>query len=129
MSAENDDAVPARSLQNSKALSTPLVPLTPLSEASGLCGGPGQMSCDDANELIQDYLDNHADTESSAQVREHMGDCPPCESEFVVYQRIIVALSRCREDPPAETRERLEHFCRGLACADESDPSDPSGLG
>ncbi len=96
-----------------------LTPLTPLSEASGLCGGPGQLSCDEANEMIQDYLDNHADSEVTAKVMDHMGDCPPCESEFVVYQRIIVALSRCREDPPAETRERLAHFCRGLSCSDD----------
>lgn len=101
----------------------PLTQLKPLSEASGLCGGPGQLSCDEANEMIQDYLDN-VDADAAAKLTEHTGGCPPCESELVVYQRIIVALSRCREDPPAETRERLEHFCKGLLVSDH-DVLDP----
>ena len=88
---------------------------TPLSEASGLCGGPGQISCSEANELIQSYLDHRTDPATGEAVAEHLGDCPPCESEFVVYQRIIASLSRCRLEPPTETRQRLERFCRDLS--------------
>ena len=49
---------------------------------------------------------------------EHLGDCPPCESEFVVYQRIIDSLSRCRPDLPPDTKQRLERFCQDLSCDD-----------
>jgi hypothetical protein len=104
MSAEHDEAR--------------LADLTPLSEASGLCGGPGQISCTEANELIQSYLDRLTDPDTGERVAEHLGDCPPCESEFVVYQRIIESLSRCRPEPPLETRQRLERFCRDLSCDD-----------
>ena len=89
---------------------------TPLSEASGLCGGPGQISCSEANELIQSYLDRLTDPDTGERVAEHLGDCPPCEAEFVVYQRIIESLSRCRPEPPPDTRQRLERFCRDLSC-------------
>ena len=89
-------------------------PLVPLSEASGLCGGPGQMSCTEANELIQAYLDHNTDPDTGALVAEHLGDCPPCESEFAVYQRILDALGRCRPDLPSETAERLQKFCTSL---------------
>lgn len=98
--------------------STPPIELTRLSEASGLCGGPGQISCSEANELIQSYLDRHTDPETGERVAEHLGDCPPCESEFVVYQRIIASLSRCRPDLPADTKQRLERFCKDLSCDD-----------
>jgi hypothetical protein len=97
-----------------------LTDLTPLSESSGLCGGPGQISCSEANELIQVYLDHTTDPETGERVAEHLGDCPPCESEFVVYQRIIASLSRCRPDLPPDTKQRLEQFCQGLSCDDES---------
>ncbi len=92
--------------------------LTPLSESSGLCGGPGQISCSEANELIQIYLDHRTDPETGERVAEHLGDCPPCESEFVVYQRIIDSLSRCRPDLPPDTKQRLERFCQDLSCDD-----------
>jgi hypothetical protein len=92
--------------------------LAPLSEESGLCGGPGQISCSEANELIQHYLDHITDPDTGERVAEHLGDCPPCETEFVVYQRIVESLSRCRPQTPPDTRERLERFCRDLACDD-----------
>ena len=91
-----------------------LPPLVPLSEASGLCGGPGQLSCDEANELIQTYLDHAVDPDTGEKLTEHLGDCPPCEHEFVVYQRIVDALARCRPDVPADTKQRLKQYCTSL---------------
>jgi anti-sigma factor (TIGR02949 family) len=91
-----------------------LPPLVPLSEASGLCGGPGQLSCDEANELIQTYLDHAVDPDTGEKLTEHLGDCPPCEHEFVVYQRIVDALGRCRPDVPADTKQRLAQYCTSL---------------
>lgn len=101
--------------------------LTPLSESSGLCGGPGQLSCAEANELIQAYLDRHTDADTGEKVAEHLGDCPPCESEFVVYQRIIESLSRCRPDLPVDTRQRIERFCRDLPHDRDGLPGDADG--
>ena len=93
----------------------PDVPLIrPLSESSGLCGGPGQLSCGEANELIQQYLDKVTDLDSGAKVAQHLSDCPPCESEMVVYQRIIASLERCRPHVPPDTAERLQRFCSDL---------------
>lgn len=91
----------------------------PLSEDSGLCGGPGQLSCAEANELIQTYLDRTTDPVTGEKVAEHLGDCPPCESEFVVYQRILDSLQRCRPDLPEDTKERIERFCSDLCTGDD----------
>ncbi len=112
MGSERDD------LRADPPVGTAAVP--PLSEDSGLCGGPGQISCSEANELIQTYLDHHTDPVTGERVQEHLGDCPPCETEFVVYQRIIASLSRCRPSLPPETKDRLERFCDGLSCRDDT---------
>jgi hypothetical protein len=93
-----------------------------LSEDSGLCGGPGQISCTEANELIQSVLDHMTDPDTGQRVVEHVGDCPPCEGEFVVYQRIITSLERCRPDLPPDTKARLERFCDDLCSG--ADPTD-----
>lgn len=89
--------------------------IQPLSEASGLCGGPGQLSCGEANELIQFYIDEVADSDAGTRVAEHLHDCPPCESEMVVYQRIVAALSRCRPDVPPDVEQRIKRFCTELS--------------
>jgi hypothetical protein len=91
-----------------------------LSEESGLCGGPGQLTCTEANELIQFYLDRATDEESIAKMTAHVGDCPPCEVEVIVYRRIIASLGRCREDIPAETADRLRRFCADLGTSGHS---------
>ena len=105
-----------------------LTPLVPLSEASGLCGGPGQLSCDEANELIQTYLDHAVDPGTGEKLTEHLGDCPPCEHEFVVYQRIVEALGRCRPDVPADTAQRLKSYCTSLCEGDAAELADvPDG--
>ena len=93
-------------------------PLVPLSEASGLCGGPGQLSCDEANDLIQIYIDSAVDPASGDKLTEHLGDCPPCEHEFVVYQRIVDALARCRPGLPEDTAQRLHSSCSSLCESD-----------
>lgn len=92
----------------------------PLSEQSGMCGGDGQISCEEANELIQDFLDKVTDAGRGELLHEHLGDCPPCESEFHVYQRIVESLARCRPHIPEETADRIKHYCEGL-CAGEGD--------
>ncbi len=97
----------------------------PLSEQSGVCGGQGQISCEEANELIQEFLDKAADDDHRAVLQEHLGDCPPCESEFHVYQRIVESLARCRPDIPAETADRIKQYCDSL-CSGEADSGSPA---
>jgi hypothetical protein len=64
--------------------------------------------------MLQLYVDRYTDAESGTKMAQHLGECPPCESELVVYQRIIAALQRCRPDLPADTAERLHRFCADL---------------
>lgn len=100
--------------------------LPPLSMDSGLCGGPGQMSCEEANEMIQMVLDHLVDSEKQAKLVEHFGDCSPCESEFVVYERIVASLTRARPALPVDAEQRLKHYCSGLASTPSDDGSDSS---
>lgn len=99
----------------------PLTPLVPLSEESGLCGGPGQLSCAEANDMIQTYLDSAVDPDSGEKLTEHLGECPPCEHEFVVYQRIVDALARCRQGLPEATAQRLHSYCDSLCSGETPD--------
>ena len=94
--------------------------VAPLAPESGLCGGPGQMSCEDANEMIQMVLDHLSDSDGEQLFNEHMGECPPCESEFVVYQRIVASLVRTRPAMPDEAFARLMNYCEGIR-ADSSE--------
>lgn len=82
-----------------------------LSESSGLCGGDGQMTCDEANQLIQMVIDELIDIDERTRLEEHLGDCSPCESEFFVYQRIVTSLSKARPNIPTDTASRLAHYC------------------
>lgn len=102
---------------------TPLAAMAPLSPSSGLCGGPGQLSCEDANELLQMYLDHVVEPEQESLVAEHLGDCPPCESEAVMYRRIIESLERCRPHVPEDVQARIQRYCTELSSgAHDGDP-------
>lgn len=96
----------------------------PLSESSGLCGGPGQISCGEANELIQFYVDELTEPEARERLAEHLGECPPCEFETLVYQRIIESLERCRPHVPPDTAARLHRFCDELRSGGHTAPPD-----
>lgn len=94
-----------------------------LVEQAGACGGDGQLSCDEAAGLIMIYLDSLSEQSAAdataARMRDHLGSCSPCETEFAVYQRISVSLSRCRPALPPETKQRLERFCNDLCNGDD----------
>lgn len=95
--------------------------IEPLAPESGLCGGPGQISCDEANELLQRYLDHVGDSDTDLRVAGHLGDCPPCESEAVMYQRIISSLERCRPHVPSDVEQRIQRFCTELCTGEHDD--------
>lgn len=110
--------------------SPPLSEAPLLSPSSGLCGGPGQISCEEANEMIQMVLDHLSDSDSERMFNEHVGDCPPCESEFIVYERIVASLVRSRPRMPGDTASRIQSFCNGLSSgAGAADPTAPQDLG
>lgn len=83
--------------------------------------------------MIQMVLDHLSDSDGEQLFNEHMGECPPCESEFVVYQRIVASLVRTRPAMPDEAVARLMNYCDGMrAESSESLPNadreEPDGL-
>lgn len=98
-----------------------------LTESSGLCGGPGQLSCEEAHEMIQMIVDHLSDSNTEQLFNEHVGDCPPCESEFIVYERIVASLTRARPRIPDEAASRIHEFCNGLSDGDSSTIIDDHG--
>lgn len=87
-------------------------------ESAGLCGGPGQLPCQDAHELIHHYLDTDCDQELRARIQGHLERCPSCDSEFAVYTKIVTSLSKCRSEIPEDAAERIKDFCAKLSSGD-----------
>lgn len=94
-------------------------------ESAGLCGGPGQMPCQDAHELLHHYLDVDCDQELRDRIKGHLERCPSCDSEFAVYSRIVSSLSKCRDELPADAAARITEFCATF-CSEELQDGDPA---
>jgi anti-sigma factor RsiW len=71
------------------------------------------MTCKQCAELLVDYVSGELSEEFCAIIREHMGQCGPCE-RFLATYKMTITLTRqlpMREVPP-EMKERLEAALR-----------------
>jgi mycothiol system anti-sigma-R factor len=64
--------------------------------------------CDEALEKLYEYIDNELPDEELSRIGEHLKDCPPCESELRINEKIKTLASQCGgELAPTELRERI----------------------
>lgn len=64
--------------------------------------------CEDAVEALYMYLDGELTAEGRFAVRQHLEDCSPCFEAFDFEAELkIVVATRCRDEIPAELRERI----------------------
>ncbi len=70
-------------------------------------------TCQDAINLLLDYLDGEMPGEVAAELREHLSGCEPCE-EFLHSYRATPGLCRqaMRAKMPQEVAQRLTEFLR-----------------
>jgi mycothiol system anti-sigma-R factor len=64
--------------------------------------------CDDLLRDIADFLHGELDEQRSADLREHLDDCPPCleSADFQAQLRALIA-KRCCEEVPDSFRARV----------------------
>ena len=84
---------------------------------------PGNMSCHQVGEVLQEYLDGHIDAERAKRIEAHLEECRRCGMEFETYERIKVTLAAQRPEIPADSIERLRAFGERLARGE--DPTSP----
>lgn len=61
------------------------------------------MRCSDASELMDEVVDDHADSEREAALLAHVADCAACRAEWEVLQQVDRLLAAAPSvSPPAE---------------------------
>ncbi len=70
-------------------------------------------NCDDALANLYAYLDRELDDSTTAAIRGHLADCPPCEHAFGFEDRLkSVIRERLSVEIPNEFLERLREALR-----------------
>jgi Putative zinc-finger len=70
-----------------------------------------RVMCNDAIELMADYLDAALGLEVIDRLERHLQDCPPCVAYLNTYRKThALAAEAERLEMPAETKERLCQF-------------------
>lgn len=68
------------------------------------------MSCSEALEVLQSYLDGETDADVARQVASHLEACEKCDRESDVYRRIKTSLGRRQTAVDPEVMDALSRF-------------------
>jgi len=64
--------------------------------------------CDEALAKLFEYIDHELPDDELHRIGEHLQDCPPCEAEHRINEKIKALASQCGgECAPEELRERI----------------------
>lgn len=64
--------------------------------------------CEQALDQLFEFIDHELPEEQLRRIGEHLKDCPPCEAEHRVNEKIKTLVSRCGgEVAPEELRNRV----------------------
>lgn len=64
--------------------------------------------CEEALEKLFEYIDHELPDEELQNIGEHLKECPPCEAEHRINEKILSLASQAGgECAPAELRERI----------------------
>ncbi len=78
------------------------------------------MSCSQALEVLQGYLDGEVDENVARKVAAHLDRCAVCENEGTVYREIKGSLSRQRRGIDPEVATALARFGERVARGEAS---------
>jgi len=82
------------------------------------------MNCNRVARLLDAYIDGELDGESMLKIREHLRNCPDCESELKAIRRMKMLVARTLPMvPPTDLEDRLLASCRKQIA--ESSPHSP----
>lgn len=65
--------------------------------------------CEEALDKLFEYIDHELPDEELHRIGEHLNDCPPCEAEHKINEKIKRLTAECAggECAPADLRERI----------------------
>lgn len=64
--------------------------------------------CDEALDRLYEFIDQELPPEDLARIGEHLHDCPPCEAEQRINEKIKALVGCCpMEVAPGELRQRI----------------------
>ncbi len=75
---------------------------------------PKPMTCHEAAEVLQQYLDGEIDHAQAARVTAHLEVCRVCGLEADTYERIKSTIATRRNEVPADAVDRLRTFGASL---------------
>jgi len=72
------------------------------------------MSCEQATDLMDGYLDGELDPVTSQAIEQHLPDCPNCEQRYMANRALIHAIGSAMpyHKAPTELRERIQSSLR-----------------
>ena len=69
------------------------------------------MTCRDAIEILDDYVDGVMPAEQAAELERHLAGCEPCRAYLATYRRTrVVGAAAARVEMPEEMQMRLRRF-------------------
>lgn len=83
--------------------------------------GPGGLSCRDAAQALQSFLDQEVDGGTARRMVAHLETCRRCGLEAEVYRQIKASLARSAPPVPDLTRRRLRRFGEHLGTGGRTD--------
>jgi len=89
---------------------------------------PRPLSCEEALDVLQSYIDSETSTETARQVIVHLEQCGPCENERKMYQRIKLGLSQREPEVDPVILSALQRFGQRLSLEGINDTDSDSGL-
>lgn len=65
--------------------------------------------CEDALDKLFEFIDQELPDEELHRIGEHLHDCPPCEAELRINEKIKALTAQCAggECAPEDLRERI----------------------
>lgn len=65
-------------------------------------------ACEEAIDRLFEFIDNELPDEELRRIGEHLEECPPCEAELHINEKIKSIVNRCpREEAPEALRSRI----------------------
>lgn len=65
-------------------------------------------ACEEAIDRLFEFIDNELPDDELRRIGEHLEECPPCEAELHVNQKIMSIVNKCpKEAAPEQLRSRI----------------------
>jgi len=86
------------------------------------------LSCEDALNVLQSYMDDETSTDTALQVVTHLENCGPCENELHMFRRIKISLSQRSDEVNPVVLDALRRYGERLSNGEPDENGSDTGL-